>query len=300
MSKDLSILLWCALLAALAGLAAVVLDRPEGSLDAAAYQHIPPKITTVPISPGEIEGHAAVLVDANTGDVLFEKNAQTQWPLASLTKIATALAVLSQGENRFVTIRREDVATTGDSGLCAGDVWALKDLVAFGLTTSSNDAMSAAAQVLTNEGTLMRMNTAAAADGLRQSYFLNPTGLDVSPSTAGAYGSAVDVAVLTKKLLREHPAVFEATALPPRANGMSGKDAVSTLTPMWRMPGFIAGKTGYTDLAGGNLSAVVDIGMGQPVIAVVLGSTEDGRFRDVERMIQAAREAQIQKAKETE
>jgi D-alanyl-D-alanine carboxypeptidase len=291
MTKDLLILLWCIALAALAGIAAV-LTQPERS-NAAATHGIPQRVTEVALDPDALEAQAAVLMDASTGDVLFEKNAQTQRPLASLTKLATALAVLSQDPDRLVTIRAHDIATEGDSGLRAGDVWPLKELVAFALTVSSNDAMSAASQVLTEAGTLESMNAAAAAEGLGQSYFLNSTGLDLSPSTAGAYGSALDTAKLARALLRQHPDVFEATVNPPKPHGDSGRGAVSTLEPLWGMPGLIAAKTGYTELAGGNLAAVVDIGVGEPVIAVVLGSSRDGRFTDLEKLIDAARAAYV-------
>ena len=130
-----------------------------------------------------------------------------------------------------------------------------------------------------------------------QSFFLNTTGLDVSSSTAGAYGSALDVAHLVEKLLKEHGSIFEATTRHPISNGESGKGAMSTLEPLWSMPGLIAAKTGFTDLAGGNLAAAIDMGIGQPVIAVVLGSTREGRFEDVQLMVDTLRERQLQYAK---
>jgi len=58
------------------------------------------------------------------------------------------------------------------------------------------------------------------------------------------------------------------------------------------VPGFIAGKTGYTDLAGGNLVVVFDVEPGQPLIAVALGSTQEGRFSDIRALINAAYQAQ--------
>lgn len=246
---------------------------------------------TLALDPAVLEAKSAIIMDAETGEILFSKAAEEQRPLASLTKLATALAVLSHDENRFITIRASDLEQDGDTHLHAGDVWRLGDLVAFGLTTSSNDAMTAAAQVLTEKGTVSNMNAAAVAEGLAQSYFLNPTGLDISSSTAGAYGSARDVATLVATLLKEHPAIFKATARPPKPNLNSGKGAVSTLEPLWSIPGLIAAKTGYTDLAGGNLAAAVDLGLGEPVIAVVLGSGHESRFIDVQKLIDAARAA---------
>lgn len=293
MTKDVLILLWCIMLALLAGIAATLL-QPSTQNDSSSTVVVEENLHPITLAPELIQAHSAVLLDAKTGKILFAKNLETQLPLASLTKLATALAVLSLGEDRFITIRGEDLAPEGDSGLRVGDVWRLSDLVAFSLTTSSNDGMSAAAQVLTLDGTVSKMNSAAVIEGLDQSFFLNTTGLDVSSSTAGAYGSALDVAHLTKKLLEKHGAIFEATTRPPNPNGESGKGTSSTLEPLWSMPGLIAAKTGFTDLAGGNLAAAVDIGIGQPVIAVVLGSTREGRFEDVRLMIETLRSAQIQ------
>lgn len=293
MTKDVLILLWCVVLALLAGIAATLL-QPSVANTSSAINTSANNLRSITLDAQRIQAQSAVLVDVKTGEILFAKNPETQLPLASLTKLATALAVLSLGEDRFITIRDEDLAPEGDSGLRPGDVWRLGDLVAFSLTTSSNDGMSAAAQVLTLDGTVSKMNSAAVLEGLDQSFFLNTTGLDVSSSTAGAYGSALDVAHLVEKLLKEHGAIFEATTKHPAPNGDSGKGTVSTLEPLWSMPGLIAAKTGFTDLAGGNLAAAVDVGIGQPVIVVVLGSSREGRFEDVQLMIDTLRAAQIQ------
>lgn len=259
--------------------------RPEvpEAFVAAPVPHSPLPIT---LAPEALEAQAAVLYDPTTHTILYAKNEEAQLPLASLTKLATALATLTQDENQFITIAESDLAEEGDAGLKPGQTWRLSDLVAFGLTTSSNDAMAAASRALTRAGTVEKMNADARAEGLSQSYFLNPTGLDLSSSTAGAYGSARDVAALVERLIRTHPAVFEATAYRPESAPAS---VASTLTPAHSMSGFIAGKTGFTDLAGGNLAVVVDIGLNEPLIAVVLGSSREGRFTDVLTMLEAAK-----------
>lgn len=263
--------------------------RPEVPV-AYAPAPVPAVPATIALPEDALEARAAILYNPVSGAVLYAKNDEAQLPLASLTKLATALAALSQGENQLVTIADDDLKEEGDSELRAGQTWKLSDLVAFSLTTSSNDGIAAAARALTRSGTVEKMNADARAQGLTQSYFLNPTGLDLSSSTAGAYGSARDVAALVERLLRTYPEVFEATAYSPAP---SQPDVPSTLLPMHSLPGFVAGKTGYTDLAGGNLAAVVDIGLNEPLIAVVLGSSRDGRFTDVTTMIEAAKAARV-------
>lgn len=292
MTKDILTLLWCVALILLAGLAATLLQPSTSSITATVPP--PDDLRSITLDPNEIRAKSAILFDAKTGKILYAKDPEIQLPLASLAKLATALAVLSLGEDRFVTIRETDLTADGDSGLRAGDVWRLGDLVAFSLTTSSNDGMSAVTQVFTQGGAVSKMNSAAVLEGLDQSFFLNTTGLDISSSTAGAYGSALDVAHLVEKLLKKHGAIFEATTRHPTPNRESGKGTVSTLQPIWSMPGLIAAKTGFTELAGGNLAAAVDMGIGQPVIVVVLGSTIEGRFKDAQVLIDTLRMAQIQ------
>ena len=202
----------------------------------------------------------------------------------------TAHAILSaRGRDEIVVIKQDALTKEGDSNLHEGDVWRLADLLAFGLTTSSNDAMAAVASIVSEEGLVSRMNEEAKVNGLSQSYYLNETGLDVSSSTAGAYGSALDVV----NLMKNYPDVFEATAYAPRSESGSGEGTLSTIEPIWDIPGLIGAKTGYTDLAGGNLAVAVDIGLGEPVIAVVLGSTRDGRFEDIRTLIEAARDSRV-------
>lgn len=258
----------------------------------ASAENTPVRLPKVLLDQSILEAKAAIIYDPVTGDVLFEKESQTQLPLASLTKLATARAVLSAtNNNQIVVIAPEDLKPEGDSGLRAGDAWKLSDLIAFGLTTSSNDAMAAAAAALSPGVAVKRMNAAADEHDLSQSYYLNPTGLDISSSTAGAYGSAYDVAKLVQDVLREYPEVFEATTRDPKLLSSSGQGAESTTKPIWDLPGLIAAKTGYTDLAGGNLAVAVDLGLGQPVIAVVLGSSLNGRFTDVRTLVDAARQS---------
>lgn len=246
------------------------------------------------VTPAALEARAAVVYDAKSGKVLFEKNANEPLPLASLTKLMSAEAILSiQNPDTTVTITKEDLAQEGDSGLKVGDIWSLKNLLTFGLIASSNDAMAAAAASAGTSSTLVRMNATAQALGLRGMSFSNPTGLDIDTSMAGAYGSAKDVAVFASLFLRNHPDLFGATVLPARgvASESGETKATPTAEPIFEIPGLIGAKTGYTDLAGGNLVAAFDVEIGHPVIAVVLGSSHDGRFADVRELIRATRDA---------
>ncbi|MBC7836850.1 D-alanyl-D-alanine carboxypeptidase [Acetobacteraceae bacterium] len=243
------------------------------------------------IAPSSITAKAAIVYDPVEKKVLFAKNADTPLPLASLTKLMTAQTVLGlQQDTQSVSITANDLSPEGDWGFLPGDVWRLRDLLRFGLVASANDAMAAAAAAASPH-IIDEMNRTAGSLGLSQTYFLNPTGLDVDPETAGAYGSAYDMAVLASTFLGQYPTLFEATTQSSVTiqSGATILHASSTDTPILDIPGLIAAKTGYTDLAGGNLVAIFDIEIGRPVVIAVLGSTKEARFSDVRTLIDAVR-----------
>ena len=251
------------------------------------------KIPSVALADSALIAKSAILYDTGTGRVLYQKNAYEQVPLASLTKLMAVQTVLSvKSPDTPVQITRSDLNPSGDSGLKVGQTIRLGDLIKFALVASSNDAMEAAAASL-GDGSINKMNAAAAAMGLTKTHFFNATGLDISTTASGAYGSAYDVARLAAIFYKDHPDFFELTTRPEVSINQNGKElkAGATATPLQGIPGFVAAKTGYTDLAGGNLVAVFDLEPGLTVIAAVLGSTHEGRFSDVAALIAAARKS---------
>lgn len=249
-------------------------------------------LPAVALEPSAITAKAAIIYDPQTRTVLFEKNARERLPLASLTKLMSAQTILSQVHGDMeVAITQDDLKPEGDWGLLPGEWWDLNDLITFGLVASSNDAIAAAAGALGQRSVIDAMNVHAKELGLEQTSFSNPTGLDINSDEAGAYGSAYDMALLTSVFLKEHPEFFEATAAPQVAISSQGHslEATSTTAPLLDIPGLIGAKTGYTDLAGGNLVAAFDLTIGHPIIVAVLGSTHEGRFSDVKTLVAAAR-----------
>ena len=121
--------------------------------------------------------------------------------------------------------------------------------------------------------------------GLAQTFYLNATGLDVSDHLAGAYGSARDQAHLLATFYNNFADLLRCTTLPKAT--LKGPASVNTNLDVGKTIGIIGSKTGFTDLAGGNLAVVVDAGINHPVVIVVLGSTQSGRFTDVENLSQA-------------
>ncbi len=256
-----------------------------------------------------LEAKSAVVVDMATGETLYEKNAEAQLPLASLTKATLALVVAEALPlDSIITIPYYASGAGSDAHLLKGERWRLSDVIDFMLIESSNNAAGILAEAgnarirelypdaddsLPYGATLWRMNELAKTLGLTQTYFLNVSGLDLSSTQAGAYGSARDMAKLFAYAASAQPGVFAGTArnglLLTTANGDAQTVVSNTNDTQGTIAGLIMGKTGLTDLAGGNLAVVFDVGLSHPIVVVVLGSSEDGRFVDMRKLVEATR-----------
>jgi len=252
-----------------------------------------------------LDAPAAIVVDMRDGKVLFEKNADAQLPLASLTKVPLALAVSEVlSEETVITIPYDTRMTEGGQRLLTGERWKVEDVLHFTLVASSNegaqilaDAAAASMRALypaaaSEKPVLWRMNDLVQSLGLKHTYFLNVSGLDESVTQAGAYGSARDMSTLFSYAARARPEIFAATTkdgllLVDESGGTTS--AFNTNHALGSIPGLILGKTGFTDLAGGNLAIVFDVGLAQPVVAVVMGSTQEGRFTDMKKLVEMTR-----------
>lgn len=238
-------------------------------------------------------GKSAIVYDLATKEVLFERNAKAQLPLASLTKLLTMYAAADAlPMDAQVTITESALAADGESGFSAGESFAFADLARLALVSSSNDATQAIADATAARRAVSGQNllaSAASAIGLSQTYALNGTGLDESLSVSGAYGSAADIAKLAGALLEKAPRIARASTEPSFSiqSSMGVTHTLPNTNPdVIRIPNILLSKTGFTDLAGGNLVVVYDAGIGHPVAIVVLGSTRDGRFSDVEKLLE--------------
>src|SRR3990167_4278507 len=253
-----------------------------------------------------LEAKAAYVYDLRTGEVLFAKNEDKRLPLASLTKVMSALVARDiSPDYGIVTVGEEALENDGDSGLFRDEKWALKDLLDFSLITSSNDGMRAVALALgaltradaTDDEIINdfvgRMNEKASDLGLKNTYFWNETGLDQSDIKGGAYGTAEDVTALMAYIIMEFPDLLAATQ--ESVSEFASLDnnvhvARNTNDIISDIPGLLASKTGFTDTAGGNLSIIFDPELGRPIVVTVLGSTEGGRFDDVKKLVEASLE----------
>lgn len=250
------------------------------------------RIAYDPFEDMEIEGQSAYVYDIKNQNVLFSKNHDVKLPLASITKVMTSLVAMENlPPSDTVTILPTDLFTEGESGLIPYEVWKARDLIDFTLIVSSNDgaeALRRSAEAVTQskrgESFIETMNSRAREIGMTGSVFYNPTGLDEGPSRAGAYSTAEDVSALFGFILANYPFLVEESAVAEETfTSFSGYSHWASNTNLLArtIPDLIASKTGFTDLAGGNLAIIAEPEENRPVIIVVLASSLDGRFADV-------------------
>ena len=263
---------------------------------------------TDPFGALTLTARAAVVWDIQKDIPLYALNEEVQLPLASLSKIMTAvLAEEELSPDALVEISDEAIRREGDSGFHTGERFKLQDLIDLTLISSSNDgAYALAGAVLSRNqeenNTIetvpfsAKMNQKAQEIGLGQTFFINETGLDTASHVSGGYGSARDVATLLRYIVKNHPHLLEATQLSSYdTSSIEGKNhsASNTNKAITLLPAVLGSKTGFTDLAGGNLAIVFEAGPLYPIAVVVLGSTAEDRFTDVEKLVWATLESLV-------
>lgn len=219
-----------------------------------------------------VSAQSAVLMEAESGRVLYAKDADTQRLIASTTKLMTALVALESGHSleEDVTIPTEAAGVEGSSlYLKAGETVKLKTLLYGMLLHSGNDAATAVALYCAGslEAFAQEMNDKARELGMTNSHFTNPTGLDGEEH----YSTAYDMALLARACLQT-PELAEMTAT--RSVTMEGRTLVNHNKLLWRYEGCVGMKTGYTQAAGRTLVSAAQRD-GMTLIAVTLNAPND-------------------------
>jgi D-alanyl-D-alanine carboxypeptidase len=242
-----------------------------------------------------LSAKAIYIYDATDEVALYSLNEDHPLPLASLTKVMTALVVKSAiPETEKITISANALSESGDSGFHVNDTWRTADLVRLMLVSSSNDAATAIREHLDGRfgagEFISRMNKMARTIGLAHTTFYNESGLDIG-TTPGAVGTAKDVATLFSVALRDIPDIMTVTTKPDveffSSTGIA-THVENTNNITTSVDELLASKTGYTSIAGGNLGFAFRVPVyGHTIIAVVLGSTREARFTDMKFLIDA-------------
>jgi serine-type D-Ala-D-Ala carboxypeptidase (penicillin-binding protein 5/6) len=223
----------------------------------------------------EIQAASAVLADLDTGQVLFDLNRNERRPVASVTKIMTALLVVERTDLTDVVTVTEAAASgqvSGVSGLglVAGERIRVDELLYALLLQSANDAAEALAEHVSGsvDAFVEDMNARAGELGMTRTMFTSPNGLDDT-----GYSSAADLVRLTRAAYRS-PGFPSVVAT--RFHTVESLDAKPRIVQnrnvlLWLYPGAIGVKTGYTSPAGFCLVGAAQRG-DERLVAVVLGA----------------------------
>jgi serine-type D-Ala-D-Ala carboxypeptidase (penicillin-binding protein 5/6) len=241
------------------------------------------------VAPPTIDARAALLADLRSGAVLFEQDGATRRPIASLTKVMTAVVVLEHTEldDRVVVdpravFDRGDFGASATLGLRAGERVTVSDLLHALLLGSANDAASALAiHVSGSVDKFVRlMNERARALGMNRSVFFSPSGLDdrgrSTPRDLLRLASYVELVPEIERITQRRFRTIAAARGPDRR--IQNRNAM-----LWLYPGTSGTKTGFTYGADYCLLAIAERD-GRRLVAIVLGSVDEA-FSDAASLL---------------
>lgn len=305
--KGAGLVLACALAASLSlGAFALPAHAEVRKADLIMGQSVEARGLSVSSAPS-IDAAYAMVVDAD-GTVYFERDADTETKIASITKVMTAIVALDEAQEGTTVTVSATAAAVGESSaeLLEGDVLSLPDAIKALLVMSGNDAAEAIAETVGGqlleaqgqassdpatcvEAFVAAMNDKAAEIGMEHSLFCNPHGLDDGEYTGDHHSTARDVATMVSYAMRNQ--TFRDSVDSPTDTitvQRDGAEATLTLESTDLMLGEYEGacgvKTGFTDAAGNCFAGAVNRGAGD-VYAIVLHSTDETqRFTDTEAL----------------
>jgi D-alanyl-D-alanine carboxypeptidase (penicillin-binding protein 5/6) len=238
----------------------------------------------------DLKAKASVLMDIDSGNILYEKNIHEKLPIASVTKVMSMLLVMEALDSGKITY--EDMVPVSEHSydmggsqvyLKPGEEFTVLEMMKAVAIHSANDATVALAEKISGseDAFVAMMNEKARELGMNDTNFLDCTGL----TDDNHYSSALDVATMSRELIRKHPKVLEITSVwhDTFRNGLFSLDNTNKLIRSYQ--GANGLKTGFTTKAGHCLSASAKRNKLQ-LIAVVLGEPDsDTRFAEAKKLL---------------
>lgn len=260
-----------------------------------------PAVTNDAVAPAnlpnapQITAKAAFLLEANSGTVLYAKDAEARLPIASMTKVATLGVIyqaLADGKITMdtpVTVS-DNAASMGGSQafLDAGSTYTVKDLVQSIVVASANDSCVAMAEHLAGSvpNFVAQMNQFARDVGATNTNFVNCTGL---PAT-GAYSCAKDMAKMYQAIMQSphygdfnHVWLYDLTHPSGRVTGLTNTNKL-----IKQYPSCLGGKTGFTNEAGHCITVAAQAGDMKPIAVIIGASDSKTRFRESRELLDYA------------
>ncbi len=232
----------------------------------------------------DVPCRAAILIDQESGTVLYEKEADTQMPIASITKVMTLLLVMEGLEAGRFTLEDTVPVTEHAYSMGGSQIWlepgeqfTVDEMLRAVCVASANDAAVALAEMVGGSEPVFveQMNQNAAQMGMTNTTFQNACGLDQE----GHLSTARDVAIMSREILNKHPQILNYTGIWTDSLRDGQTQLVNTNKLLRRYQGITGLKTGTTGGAGVCLSASATRD-GLSLIAVVLGASSSAERFD--------------------
>lgn len=230
--------------------------------------------------PAAINADSYLVADIETGEILIEENADTQYPIASITKLMTAMVAYDHMDISEIAIVSRDAATVESSrgGLIAGEKLRVLDLLYPLLLVSSNNAAEVIAEKYGYEAFITQMNKQSASLGLRQTVFDDPSGL-----ARGNQSTARELFTLLKHVHDVYPEIIDITTTDSYTVNRHTWNNINRLKKTFEFRG---GKTGYTNAARYTSAAYysVPVSGNNRYIAIIILQSDD-RTNDIEKIL---------------
>ena len=262
-------------------------DNGQARVQIPEDQYVAQKLRQQPTGSLSLDSACAFMFNQDNGRILFEKNADSQLPVASLTKLMSALVIMrsSLPMNEMVTVEKEDyyLPSSSFSRLRIGMTLSRADLLHVALTGSDNRAIHALARSYPGglSAFVRKMNETAAELGLKKTSFEEPTGLSVNNRSTAREITRVAAEAYRYPKIREYSTTPN-IELPTQA----GLIRVRSTNRLIREGNWDIGlqKTGYTGAAGHCMVVQSEVGSNR-VLMVVLNSTSNAsRVSDIKKM----------------
>lgn len=221
-----------------------------------------------------LSAKSALVYDLTDEKVIFEKNSKERLPMASITKLMTAIVAIDhkRKDDRY-TVYPENLVGENVMGLSQGEIMNLEELLYGVFMYSGNDAAEVLAQnTLGRNEFVAAMNKKAKALGLKDTRFTNPTGLQ---GDGDQYTTAYDLLVISRYAVENYPEIIKASSTAehhiPETSDHYAYDLYNQLNLVTTYPGVKGLKDGYTPEAGLCLITYLDYN-GHEIIGIILGS----------------------------
>ncbi len=241
-------------------------------------------------TPGEIKATSAILMEKETGQILYEENAHARLEPASVTKVMTMLLVMEAIDSGVLTLEQPITVSAHAVSMGGSQIWlkeneqmTVHDMLKAVAVVSANDCAVALAEAVagSEEAFVARMNQRAGELGMADTNFLNATGLPA----AGHVTSAYDIALMSRELILRHPEIREYTTI-WMDSLRGGAFQLSNTNKLIRFyEGATGLKTGFTATAHYCLAATAERD-GMELIAVTMDSpTSTDRFETAKALL---------------